>query len=109
MVYSTMDSSRGKLAHTAYRVLRERNARSHLEIDLLTGRKHQIRVHLADKGHAIVGDKKYGTADQAHKRLALHATSLSFNHPSSGERVTFETGIPKYFTALMGAASDSER
>lgn len=101
-VYSTADPTRGKLSRTAYIVLRERNPLSLLEIDLLTGRKHQIRVHLAEKGHAIVGDKKYGKADKTHKRLALHATSLSFNHPSSGERVTFETKIPKYFTELMG-------
>lgn len=102
IVYSTVNAKNGKLSHTAYRVLREGNALSLLEIDLLTGRKHQIRVHLAEKGHAIVGDKKYGIADRTHKRLALHATSLSFNHPSSGERVTFETKIPKYFTELMG-------
>ena len=101
IVYSTVDAARGKLSRTAYSVLRERNALSLLEIDLLTGRKHQIRVHLAEKGHPIVGDKKYGNADGTHRRLALHATSLSFNHPSSGERVVFETKVPKYFTELM--------
>jgi tRNA pseudouridine32 synthase/23S rRNA pseudouridine746 synthase/23S rRNA pseudouridine1911/1915/1917 synthase len=106
IVYSTMDATRGKLSRTAYSVLREKNALSLLEIDLLTGRKHQIRVHLAEKGHSIVGDKKYGNADKMHKRLALHATSLSFNHPSSGERVTFETKIPKYFAGLMGPPAE---
>ena len=105
IVYSTVNATRGKLSRTAYHVLRERNALTLLEIDLLTGRKHQIRVHLAEKGHPIVGDKKYGNGDRTHRRLALHATSLSFNHPASGERVTFETRIPKYFIELMGPAA----
>jgi len=104
VVYSTIDARKGKLSRTAYNVLREGNSLSLLEIDLLTGRKHQIRVHLAEKGHPIVGDKKYGNANRTHKRLALHATALSFNHPSGGERVTFETKTPKYFAELMGSA-----
>lgn len=104
IVYSTVNTTRGKLARTAYSVRREGNALSLLEIELLTGRKHQIRVHLAEKGNPIVGDKKYGNADK-HKRLALHATSISFNHPSSSERVTIEIRIPKYFTELIGPAT----
>jgi tRNA pseudouridine32 synthase/23S rRNA pseudouridine746 synthase/23S rRNA pseudouridine1911/1915/1917 synthase len=132
MVYSTANAAKGKLSHTAYRVLKERSALTLLEISLLTGRKHQIRVHLADKGHPIVGDRKYSSVDesrkrmdskshkrvaphaqshkrvsvhsQSHKRLALHAISLSFNHPFTGQRVTFETDIPKYFTDLVGPA-----
>jgi tRNA pseudouridine32 synthase/23S rRNA pseudouridine746 synthase/23S rRNA pseudouridine1911/1915/1917 synthase len=106
IVYSTENDTKGKLSHTGYNVLKGRNAFSLLEIDLLTGRKHQIRVHLAERGHSIVGDKKYGNVDKAHKRLALHAKSLSFNHPSSGERITFKTKIPKYFTELVGPAVD---
>jgi len=105
LVYSTENRTKGKLSHTSYIVLKEGNGFSLLEIDLLTGRKHQIRVHLAEKGHPIVGDKKYGNVDKAHKRLALHAQSLSFNHPSGGERMTFETRIPKCFTELV----DSQR
>ena len=101
IAYSTENRMKGKLSHTGYHVLKERNGFSLLEIDLLTGRKHQIRVHLAEKGHPIVGDKKYGNVDKAHKRLALHAQSLSFNHPYSGERMTFETRIPKCFTNLV--------
>ncbi len=106
------------------RYMKTETAMSLLEIDLLTGRKHQIRVHLADKGNPIVGDRKYGkaakphkhlggedkmhrrdrSADRLHKRLALHAFSLSFHHPATGERVTFETKIPRYFTDLMSFA-----
>ena len=69
----------------------------------MTGRKHQIRVHLADIGHPVVGDKKYGKGNQAHKRLALHARSISFRHPSSGEQLTFETKVPVYFNKLVGS------
>ncbi len=103
-VYSTANTAKGKLSRTAYRVLRQRGDLSLLDVELLTGRKHQIRVHLADKGHPIVGDSKYGSADKMHKRLALHARSLTFNHPFTGQRVAFETAIPKYFTQLMGPA-----
>src|SRR3990172_9077529 len=59
VVYSTTDVTKGKLAHTAYKVLSETKQFSLLEINLLTGRKNQIRVHMADKGHPIVGDRKY--------------------------------------------------
>ncbi len=101
-VYSTSDSAKGKLSHTAYKVLQETEDFTLLEIDLLTGRKHQIRVHLADMGHPVVGDQKYGKGDKAHKRLALHAMSLSFRHPFSGEQLTFETEPPVYFHRLIG-------
>jgi len=105
VMYSTSHPRKGKLSHTAYRVLKETPAFSLLEVTLLTGRKNQIRVHLAEQGHPIVGDKKYGEKDKAHKRLALHATSISFKHPFSGKQVTFETRVPGYFHALIGGAS----
>jgi len=73
-----------------------------LEIHLLTGRKHQIRVHLSEKGHPLVGDKKYGKHSDAYGTLALHARSLSFTHPVSGKRLNFETGIPDFFIRLVG-------
>jgi tRNA pseudouridine32 synthase/23S rRNA pseudouridine746 synthase/23S rRNA pseudouridine1911/1915/1917 synthase len=101
IVYSTSDPAKGKLSHTAYRVLKETKEFSLLEVDLLTGRKHQIRVHLADIGHPVVGDGKYGKEKDAYKRLALHAKSISFTHPVSGKRVMFETGFPEYFNKLL--------
>lgn len=103
-VYSVHRGTKGRLSHTAYKVLKETKIFSLLEIDLITGRKNQIRVHLAEKGHPIVGDKKYGKRHDPHNRLALHARSLSFEHPSSGERVGFEAGIPGYFLGLVGGA-----
>lgn len=102
-VYSTSNSKRGKLSHTVYTVLKETKDFALLDVELLTGRKHQIRVHLADSGHPVVGDKKYGRADRAHRRLALHARSLSFRHPFSGEDLTFEAKAPTYFKELVGS------
>lgn len=101
-VYSTSDRALGKLSHTEYTVLKETNGLSLLEIHPLTGRKHQIRVHLSEKGHPVVGDRKYGKGNDAYGTLALHARSISFTHPVSGKRLTFETGIPVFFTRLVG-------
>ncbi|MDQ7786852.1 MAG: RluA family pseudouridine synthase [Thermodesulfovibrionales bacterium] len=101
LVYSTPDATKGKLSHTAYRVLKGTQEFSLLEVTLLTGRKHQIRVHLAEIGHPVVGDEKYGKGKETYKRLALHAKSISFIHPVSGKRLTFETGSPEYFNTLV--------
>lgn len=101
-VYSTPDPAAGKLSHTEYTVLKEAKGLSLLDIHLLTGRKHQIRVHLSEKGHPVVGDRKYGRGNDTHGTLALHARSLSFTHPVNGKRLTFETGAPEFFTRLMG-------
>ena len=106
VVYSTKDETKGKLARTAYKVLKENRRYSLLDIDLLTGKKNQIRVHLADEGHPIVGDRKYGIKNDGHKRLALHAKSISFNHPVSGKQMTFEAKVPSYFDKLMGKSDD---
>ena len=102
IVYSTPDIAKGKMSRTSYKMLKTTRNFSLLEIDLLTGRKHQIRVHLADIGHPIVGDKKYGNGHRTHKRLALHASSIAFNHPRSGEPCAFEAPAPDYFATLVG-------
>jgi RluA family pseudouridine synthase len=104
-VHSTRDPREGKIAHTDYRVVKEIDGRSLLELTLLTGRKHQIRVHLAEAGYPILGDDKYGPAKQAEKRLALHAFALRFNHPATGQRMEFETKLPAHFERLMLAAT----
>ncbi len=101
-VYSTVDTQKGYLSHTAYQVVRQTKELALLEIDLLTGRKHQIRVHLAESGHPIVGDRRYSKDGATYKRLALHAITLSFKHPASGKEMTFTTGAPDYFTKLLG-------
>jgi RluA family pseudouridine synthase len=101
-VYSTPDQAAGKLSHTEYTVLKEAKGLSLLEIRLLTGRKHQIRVHLSELGHPIVGDKKYSRTNDGYGTMALHARSLSFTHPVSGKRLSFATSIPDFFIRLVG-------
>ncbi len=101
-VYSTSDSTRGKLSRTVYRVLKATKRYSLLEVVLLTGRKNQIRVHLAGIGHPIVGDTKYGKEDDQQPRMALHARSISFDHPYSGKRLMFESEVPAFFSTLVG-------
>ncbi|MBU0729714.1 MAG: RluA family pseudouridine synthase [Proteobacteria bacterium] len=100
-VYSTSDAAKGKLAHTAYKVSEESKRFSLVDIHLLTGRKHQIRVHFAEKGHPVVGDRKYENKDTGSKRLALHARSISFTHPFTHELMTFDTGIPEDLIRLF--------
>ncbi len=107
-VYSTSDAAKGKLSRTAYKVLKQTKDFALLEVDLLTGRKNQIRVHLAGIGHPVVGDEKYGKGDRGHARLALHARSISFKHPCSGEPLTFETEVPEYFNQLVGSADHKD-
>jgi tRNA pseudouridine32 synthase/23S rRNA pseudouridine746 synthase/23S rRNA pseudouridine1911/1915/1917 synthase len=109
VVYSTKDTRYGKLSQTAYKVLRETRLYSLLEIRLLTGRKHQIRVHLAELSHPIVGDRKYGKGDRDQKQMALHAVSLTFNHPHTGRSMTFEYKAPAFFNRLLGGVSGEER
>jgi len=100
-VYSTQDQAIGKLSLTEYTVLKEAKGFSLLEIHLLTGRKHQIRVHLSEQGHPVAGDRKYGKNDGC-ATLALHARSISFTHPVNGRMLFFETAIPELFTRLVG-------
>ena len=101
-VYSTTDPQKGKLSHTAYRVLKEAKEFSLVEIDLLTGRKNQIRVHFAGIGHPVVGDRKYGREKTSHPRLALHARSISFPHPLRRPADGFRGGGPGTFCPIAG-------
>ena len=93
-----------KPAETHYKVLRESLEATFLEIRPLTGRTHQIRVHLAAAGHPVVGDTKYGKKG-ARKvpRLFLHAHRLSFLHPKTGERVEFESPLPADLSDILRA------
>ena len=103
VVYSIPDATKGKAARTAYKVLKEKGSFSLLEIDLLTGRKNQIRVHLADQGHPVVGDRKYGDNTDGFARLALHSRSICFKHPMRDELITAEAKVPDCFHKLVGA------
>lgn len=103
-VYSTADTTLGKMAVTEYRVLRTGRGFSLLEIALRTGRKHQIRVHMAELGHPLAGDSRYGRPDRA-PRLALHASSLTIPHPASGKRLNFTSKMPVEFDRMLGRAT----
>lgn len=102
-MYSVADPEKGKLAKTAYKVLKESSKYSLLEIDLLTGRKNQIRVHFSEKGNPVAGDKKYGIKEKGVKRLALHAASLTILHPHTKEKMTFKAEVPPYFDSLLNS------
>jgi len=92
----------GKAATTVYTVLHIGEGRTVLELSLHTGRKHQIRVHLSEAGHSIVGDERYGARTDPIKRLALHAKQLVFSHPASGQLCTFTAPVPASFYKLVG-------
>jgi len=94
-VYSTRKPGVGKPAVTHVRVLRRNQKTTLLEIRLETGRKHQIRVHLAERGHPIVGDAIYGRRSDRIGRLALHGSRLEFRHPRTGQRMRFESAAPE--------------
>ena len=100
-MYSVKDPKKGKLAKTGYSVLQESKEYTLLEIDLLTGRKNQIRVHFAEKGCPVAGDRKYGGKDKNIKRLALHAASLTIVHPFTKVEMTFEAKVPGHFYSLV--------
>ena len=110
-MYTTNDPKKGKLAKTGYKVLKESEKFSLLEIDLITGKKHQIRVHLSEKGHPVAGDKVYGVTEKGKgkgrrrgdgvKRLMLHAASITLLHPHTKKTMTFDAPIPALFNALL--------
>jgi 23S rRNA pseudouridine1911/1915/1917 synthase len=87
-------AERGRVAITHYRVLTARRAGTVLELSLGTGRRHQIRVQLAEAGWPIVGDVAHGGPRHAGGRMCLHATRLAFVHPATGARVAFESAAP---------------
>src|SRR5437867_853968 len=99
-MYSTRMKGEGRLAITHVRVVKRNPKTTRVQVRLETGRKHQIRVHLAERGHPIVGDKAYGSRSNPIRRLALHGEYLSFRHPVTGKRVEFEAKYPSTFEAL---------
>jgi 23S rRNA pseudouridine1911/1915/1917 synthase len=100
-VHSTKSTKQGKLAITHFRVLRRMKNTTSLEVTLETGRKNQIRAHLSEMGHPIVGDRSYGSTQDPLGRLGLHAFHLGFEHPTKGNRLTFQTEPPSEFTKYL--------
>ncbi len=100
-VYSSGTPGDGQKAVTRYHVMKSNARYSLLEVELQTGRKNQIRVHLQDIGHSIAGDKKYGAVTDPIRRLALHAGVLEFYHPVTGKCMHFETPVPPILDRLL--------
>ena len=104
------DSSRGKHAITHYKVVRMMDGCALVECRLETGRTHQVRVHLASIGHALVGDPVYGRANPRlrtvlktldFRRQALHAAVFGFVHPVTGDKLRFESDLPQDMKELI--------
>lgn len=93
----------GEVAITHYKTIKRANGYSLMELKLETGRRNQIRVHMQDLKHPVVGDGRYGREDGPNPigRLALHAFKLCFEHPVTGEQMAFETPYPPDFKRLV--------
>ena len=100
MMIVPQQSPDAQLATLQFRTLAEATTRSLLEIDLGTGRKHQIRVQLADQGHPIVGDNKYGATSKFPQGIALHACKLTIEHPTLRQPMAFVAPVPKSWRTL---------
>jgi 23S rRNA pseudouridine1911/1915/1917 synthase len=94
-------SATAQEAFTRYKTLEISGNYALLEVALLTGHKHQIRVHLADSGYPILGDRKYGDQAQALPRLALHAWKLSFEHPKTQKKIYVQSPPPVLFQEFL--------
>lgn len=93
-VYSTRDVENGWYARTHYKLLKYKNNYSLLEVNIDTGRRNQIRVHMSEQGHPVTGDKKYGAKKNPINRLALHASKLHFVDPRSGKMMQLSAPVP---------------
>lgn len=100
-MHSSQTPKDGKKAVTHFSVVKKNEAYSLLKVNLETGRKNQIRIHMKEMGHPVAGDKKYGATTNPMKRLGLHATKITFIHPITGEKMNFETKIPRVFRRLF--------
>ena len=88
-----------QLATLKLHTLQSSRQRSLMAIELLTGRKHQIRLQLAERGHPILGDRKYDATSRFPHGIALHSQRLVLKHPTRDERLTFEAPTPNYWPA----------
>lgn len=91
----------GKPAYTKYKVLKRLSEGNLLEITILTGRTHQIRVHLSYIKHPVAGDEIYSKSASKYRGLMLVAKKISFNHPKTGEKLSFEANYPPHFEEFL--------
>ena len=101
IVYSSQNPQDGHKAVTHYEVMKSGRDYSMLKVNLDSGKKNQIRVHMQDIGHPVIGDKKYGSKINPIRRLGLHAWVLAFRHPVNNESLRFKIQIPEKFLRLF--------
>ena len=101
LMYSSKKKGDGQYSITHYKVLKENGDYSLLDVNIDSGRKNQIRVHLGDIGHNVVGDDKYGNPTNPLKRLGLHAYELDIKDPYTGKVMKFKAPAPKEFDSLF--------
>ena len=106
-VHSTQNTEIGKLAITRFKVIAENKNMALLDVQILTGRKNQIRVHLSEHGWPIAGDKKYGAKTSPENRLMLHNNRLVVIHPVTRQQMVFESPVPKSFLKYFPQSSDN--
>ncbi|MGA1977140.1 MAG: RluA family pseudouridine synthase [Bacteroidales bacterium] len=99
-VSSVGERENGKFAVTNYNVVKQVGNYTLLDVNTETGRKNQIRVHLSEMGCPIVGDRRYGASDEFIRRIRLHAYSLAFIHPITGEKIILESPMPGGFLTI---------
>ncbi len=107
--FSTDDPDSGEYAETHYRTVQAFRDATMVEVELVTGRRNQIRVHFAEAGHPILGDERYEREHGRHpgwphKRLALHAKTLGFQHPVTRQQMRFDSPLPPEFTQFVSKA-----
>ncbi|KKC46562.1 RluA family pseudouridine synthase [Paenibacillus sp. D9] len=107
-MYSSPHPNGGQHAVTHYKTIQSSPGFSLLEVNLETGRKNQIRAHMEELGHPVVGDKKYGSKSKAIGRLGLHASVLAFIHPVTESLMRFEADMPKSFLSPFRTGSDKK-
>ena len=100
LMYSSKDKN-GQFSITHYKVMKESDKYSLLDVNIDSGRKNQIRVHMGDLGHNVIGDDKYGNPSNPLKRLGLHAYCLELTHPITGKKMKFTAPMPKEFETLF--------
>jgi 23S rRNA pseudouridine1911/1915/1917 synthase len=107
VMISSQDPKQGKMAVTHYKTIRSSRDYSLLQVNLDTGKKNQIRVHMQDLGHSVAGDKKYGAKTNPIGRLCLHAALLALKHPITGELLRFDSRVPGDFLRLFSEKTGS--
>lgn len=100
LVHSTTEQEGAKFSVTHYKLIRTVGGNALLDIKTDTGRKNQIRVHMSEMGHPIIGDRRYGASDKFKRRIRLHAYHLSFPHPYTDKIITVKSQMPAGFLEL---------